>query len=153
MSAQLDTILPKMEATHAKFKAYVAALDTDAALRPAAGNAWNPREIVGHLVDAERAHRRFIEAVAGGTPPAKVENFDLHAWNAARLAKRAHQSLAELLAAYDEERQATVALLKALPDEAWEKSGDHAALGHVTVEYVARIIGLHERAHLQEMGG
>jgi hypothetical protein len=153
MSAQLDTILPKMEATHAKFKAYVAALDADAALRPTAGNPWNPREIVGHLVDAERAHRRFIEAVAGGNPPAKIENFDLNAWNAARVAKRAHQSLEELLGVYDEERQATISVLRALPEDAWAKSGDHAALGHVSVEYVARVIGLHERAHLQEMGG
>jgi uncharacterized damage-inducible protein DinB len=142
-----------MAATHAKFVAFVAALPAETAQQPAAGNAWNPREIVGHLVDAERAHRRFIEAVAAGNPPPKVENFDLNAWNAARVAKRAHQSLPELLAVYEEERDATVAVLQALPADAWEKSGDHAALGHVTVEYVARIIGLHERAHLQEMGG
>jgi uncharacterized damage-inducible protein DinB len=153
MSAQLESIVPKMEATHARFVAFVTALDETAVQQPAAGNAWNPREIVGHLVDAERAHRRFIEAVAADNPPAKVENFDLNAWNAGRVAKRAQQSLQELLASYDEERAATVAVLRGLPDDAWEKSGDHPALGYVSVAYVARIIGLHERAHLQEMGG
>jgi hypothetical protein len=153
MSEQADGILLKMAATHAKFKAFVAGLDAEALQRPAAGNAWNPREIVGHLVDAERAHRRFIEAVAAGNPPAKLENFDLQAWNAGRVAKRAGQSLEELLALYDEERGATVAVLEGLPDAAWGMSGDHPALGHVTVEYVARIIGLHERAHLGEMSG
>jgi uncharacterized damage-inducible protein DinB len=153
MSVPLESILPRMASTHAKFKAFVAALDVDAAQRSTARNAWNPREIVGHLVDAERAHRRFIEAVASDNPPAKVENFDLHAWNAARVAKRAQQPLDELMDAYDEERLATIEVLKGLPDDAWEKSGDHAALGHVTVEYVARIIGLHERSHLQEMMG
>lgn len=153
MSAELESILPKMESTHAKFKAFIDGLDGDAVQQPSAGNPWNPREIVGHLLDAERAHRRFIEAVASGNPPAKVENFDLNAWNAARVAKRANQSVAELMAAYDEERAATIAVLKALPDDAWAKAGDHAALGHVTVEYVARIIGLHERSHLQEMMG
>jgi hypothetical protein len=153
MSAQFDTILPLMESTHAKFKAFMAALGSDAVQQPAAGNPWNPREIVGHLVDAERSHRRFIELVAGGNPPAKLENFDLHAWNAARVAKRAQHSLDELMNAYDEERRATIEVLKGLPDDAWEKSGDHAALGHVTVEQVARIIGLHERSHLQEMAG
>ncbi len=60
-----------------------------------------------------------------------MENFDLNAWNAARVAKRANQSLEELMAAYDEERAATIKVLQALPDDAWEKSGDHAALGHV----------------------
>ena len=153
MSAELESILPKMESTHAKFKAFIAGLDGAAVQQPSTGNPWNPREIVGHLVDAERAHRRFIEAVAAGNPPAKLENFDLNAWNAGRVAKRANQSLEELMAAYDEERAATIAVLRALPDDAWAKSADHPALGHQTVEYVARIIGLHERLHLQEMGG
>ena len=153
MSSPLESILPKMEATHAKFKAFVLGLDAEAVQQPSAANPWNPREITGHLVDAERAHRRFIEAVASGNPPAKLENFDLNAWNAGRIAKRANQTLAELLAAYDQERAATIAVLQGLPDDAWAKEGDHPALGHVTVEYVARIIGLHERGHLQEMAG
>ena len=82
-----------------------------------------------------------------------MENFDLNAWNAGRIAKRAGQSLTELLAAFDQERAATIAVLQGLPADAWQKAGDHPALGHVTVEYVARIIGLHERSHLQEMMG
>lgn len=151
MTSPLDSILPKMESTHQKFKTFVTSLDAASVQQPSAANAWNPREITSHLVDAERAHRRFIEAVASGSPPAKIENFDLDAWNAGRIAKRADQTLAELLAAYDQERAATIAMLQGLPDDAWEKEGDHPALGHVTVEYVARVIGLHERAHLQEM--
>lgn len=151
MSTQLDAILSKMDATHQKYKAFVAALDDAAVQQPATSNPWNPREITGHLVDAERAHRRFIEAVASGSAPARLENFDLNAWNAARVAKRAGQSLPELLEAYDLERAATVATLQALPEDAWAKEGDHPALGRVTVEFVARIIGLHERSHLQEM--
>jgi uncharacterized damage-inducible protein DinB len=142
-----------MEATHAKYKAFVGGLDEAAAGQSSAGNAWSAREITGHLVDAERAHRRFIETVAAGNAPPVVENFDLNAWNAARVAKRANQTLAELLEAYDQERAATVAVLRALPEDAWEKRGVHAALGDVSVEYVARIIGLHERSHLQEMVG
>ena len=153
MTSPLDRILPKMEATHQKFKAFVSGLDAATVQQPSAANAWNPREITSHLVDAERAHRRFIEAVASGNPPARLENFDLDAWNAGRIAKRADQTLAELLAAYDQERAATIAMLQGLPDDAWAKEGDHPALGHVTVEYVARIIGLHERSHLQEMTG
>lgn len=149
----LESILPKMEATHQKFKAFVAALDEAAVTQPSAANPWNPREITSHLVDAERAHRRFIEAVAAGNGPARLENFDLNAWNAGRIAKRAGQSLTELLAAFDQERAATIAVLQGLPADAWQKAGDHPALGHVTVEYVARIIGLHERSHLQEMMG
>ncbi len=151
MSSPLENILPKMAATHAKLVAYVAGLDAQARQQKASAATWDPRTIVGHLVDSERAHRRFIEAVAGDIPPARLENFDLDAWNAARAAKRAAQPLEELLALLEQERQTTIAVLQGLPDDAWEKRGEHAALGNVTVLFVARVIGLHERAHLQEM--
>ncbi len=152
----LDTILPKLQNTHTKMLAYLATLDDATAnrkLQSDHGEHWSPREIVGHLTDAERAHRRFIEAVAGGNPPAKIEGFDLDAWNAGRVAKRAGQPLGELIAAFEAERAATLALLATLPADAWPQRGYHAALGDKSVEEVARIIGLHERMHLQEMIG
>ena len=145
--------LPKMTKLHAQFMAYAAGLSTEAANEPIGDGQWSRRAIVGHLVDAERAHRRFIEAVAAGNPPAKPENFDLDAWNASRVAKRAAQTLAELLAAFDAERAETLRVLEQLPPDAWDKQGYHPALGEMTVEQVARIIGLHERMHLKEMTG
>ena len=152
----LDTIIPKMQRTHEKLLAHLATLDDTAAnrkLQSDHGEHWSPREIVGHLTDAERAHRRFMEAVVAGSPPAKVEGFDLDAWNAGRVAKRAAQSLAELAAAFESERAATLAFLVTVPPDAWPLRGYHAALGDRSVEEVARIIGLHERMHLQEMVG
>ena len=152
----LDTILPKMQRTHEKLLAYLATLDDATAnckLQSDHGEHWSPREIVGHLTDAERAHRRFMEVVVAGSPPAKVEGFDLDAWNAGRVAKRAAQSLAELAAAFESERAATLAFLATVPPDAWPRRGYHAALGDRSVEEVARIIGLHERMHLQEMVG
>ena len=152
----LDTILPKMQGIHQKMLAYLATLDDATAnrkLQSDHGEHWSPREIVGHLTDAERAHRRFMEAVASGNPPVKVEGFDLDAWNAGRVAKRAGQTLAELVAAFESERAATLAFLATVPPDAWPLRGYHAALGDRSVEEVARIIGLHERMHLQEMVG
>jgi hypothetical protein len=109
--------------------------------------------MVGHLADSERAHRRFVEAVVAGNPPAKVEGFDLDAWNAARVARRAQQTLAETLADFEAERAQTLAYLPTIPAAAWSLTSDHPALGHVTVEYVVRVIGIHERMHLTEMMG
>ena len=152
----LDTILPKMQRTHEKLLAYLATLDGAAAnrkLQSDHGEHWSPREIVGHLTDAERAHRRFMEAVVAGSPPAKVEGFDLDAWNAGRVARRAGQTLAELIAAFEAERAATLDFLATVPPDAWPRRGHHAALGDMSVEEVARIIGLHERMHLQELLG
>lgn len=150
----LDAIAPKMQRTHEKLLAFVATLDDEAAnrkLHTTHGEHWSPREIVAHLTDAERAHRRYIELVATGNPPARLENFDLDAWNASRIAKRAGQTLPELVAAYAVERAATLGYLATLPPAAWTLRGHHPALGDMSIEEVARIIGLHERMHLQEM--
>jgi hypothetical protein len=46
-----------------------------------------------------------------------------------------------------------LAFLATVPPDAWPLRGYHAALGDRSVEEVARIIGLHERMHLQEMVG
>ena len=153
MSDTLAPILAKMASVHAKLLAFAAGLDEAAANRPAGPEQWSPRQAIGHLADAERAHRRFIEAVAAGGAPPSVENFDLDAWNAGRVAKRAGQSLAEVIADYEVERAATLRTLQALPDEAWARSGRHPALGEMTVEQVARVIGIHENMHLKEMMG
>jgi uncharacterized damage-inducible protein DinB len=150
---QLDEILRKMAGTHEKLLTYLATLDDDGANRPVGAEHWSPRAMVGHLADAERAHRRFLQAVADGNPPARLDGFDLDAWNAARVARRAGQTLAETLADFEAERAQTLAYLPTIPAEAWTAMGDHPVFGHVSVEYVVRVIGIHERMHLTEMMG
>ena len=151
MSTIADEIIAKMNATHAKFLAHLAALDAATVNRRPADERWSPREIVAHLIDAERAHRRFLQAVVSGSEMPAIENFDLDVWNAARVAKRAGLTVAEVLAELEKERAETLAYLPTIPDDAWARTGAHASLGTVSVEQVARIIGLHERLHLQEM--
>ena len=151
MSVTADEIIAKTASTHAKFLAYIASLDADTVNRRPAGDRWSPREIIAHLTDSERAHRRFLQVVVSGSEMPVIENFDLDAWNAARIARRADLTLAEALAEFEKERAETLTYLPTIPDDAWGLTGAHAALGTVSVEYVARIIGLHERLHLKEM--
>ncbi len=150
MGSTLQEIISKTQSTHAKLLAFLREVAPDVADRKL-GDGWTIRETVGHLVDAEKAHRRFIETVAGGETMPEVAGFDLNAWNAARVAKRAGQSLPDLVADFERERALTLALLATLTDDARSRVGVHAALGEVSVDYVARIVGLHERSHLQEM--
>ena len=51
----------------------------------------------------------------------------------------------------DAERQETLAFIAAMPPAAWDRRGDHPALGDVSVEQVLKVIGVHERMHLKEM--
>jgi hypothetical protein len=44
-----------------------------------------------------------------------------------------------------------VAFMADLPHDAWGRIGDHSALGEVSVRQVIRVIGVHERMHLNEI--
>jgi uncharacterized damage-inducible protein DinB len=150
MPASTDRIVPKMQATREELLARIEGLDERAFGWRSPERGWSTRETLAHLVDAERAHRRFVQAVLAGQP-VHLEGFDLDRWNEEHVARRAHQSVAEILEALYAERQATLDLLSAIPDDAWERQGDHPALGEVSVYQVIRIIGVHERMHLQEI--
>jgi hypothetical protein len=150
MAAPTDRIVSRMQATRQELLARIEGLDEAAfGWRPPEGG-WSTRETLAHLVDAERAHRRFVQAVLAGQP-VHLEGFDLDRWNEEHVARRAHQSVAEILEALHVERQATLDLLPTIPDDAWERQGDHPALGEVSLVQVIRIIGVHERQHLQEI--
>ncbi len=150
MPTRADVILPKMLSTRDELLALVEDLDQAALTwRPSEG-AWSIRDNLAHLVDAERAHRRFVEVVLEARS-IHLEGFDLDRWNQEHVARRADQSIDEILDALRVERQKTLAFISTIPPDAWEKRGDHPALGDVSVRQVIKVIGVHERMHLKEM--
>ncbi len=80
-----------------------------------------------------------------------LEGFDLDRWNEEHVARRAGQTLEDILDALRSERQETLAFIVDLPHDAWDMMGDHPALGEVSVRHVIRVIGVHERMHLKEI--
>jgi uncharacterized damage-inducible protein DinB len=111
---------------------------------------WSIRDNLAHLVDAERAHRRFVGAVLEGRST-HLEGFDLDRWNEEHVARRIHQSVDEILADLRAARQETLAFIATLSPDAWNKQGDHPALGEVSMQQVIKVIGVHERMHLKEI--
>jgi hypothetical protein len=110
---------------------------------------WTVKEVVGHIVDAERvfAYRALRFARGDAT---ELAGFDENAYvPAGRFGERTLASLAEEL---ESVRQATVRLLAGLPAEAWLRRG--VANGQaVSVRALACIIAgheLHHRAILEE---
>jgi uncharacterized damage-inducible protein DinB len=145
-----DRVMPKMQATRDELLALIDGLDrATLSWRPYMGG-WSIRDNLVHLADAERAHRRFVQAVLKGRST-RLEGFDLDRWNEEHVARRADQTLEDVLNALRSERQETLAFIADLPQDAWDRIGDHPALGEVSVRQVIRVIGVHERMHLQEI--
>ncbi len=150
MSSLIGGIVPKMQATRDELLALVESLDQPTVTWHPSMGGWSIRDNLAHLADAERAHRRFVGAVLKGRST-RLEGFDLDRWNEEHVARRADQTPEDVLDALRSERQETLTFIADLPHDAWDRVGDHPALGEVSVRHVIRVIGVHERMHLKEI--
>jgi hypothetical protein len=106
---------------------------------------WSIKEVVGHLLDAERvfAYRALRFARADET---ELPGFDENTYVPAGAFDR--RALAELLAEWELIRKANLAMFRALPAEAWTRQGS-ANGSPISVRALAYIIAGHCRHHAQ----
>ena len=111
--------------------------------RYAAGK-WSVREVIGHLIDAERifSYRALRLARADATPLPGFEENDY-----VRAAHSDERSLADLVDELRAVRESTVRLFASLPDDAWNRRG--VVNGReISVRALAYITAGHARHHL-----
>lgn len=134
------TLTHQAEDTHALFRS----VPGDLLGRGYAPGKWTLRQVLGHVMDAERifAYRALrigredttpLPSFAEG-PYAVAGGFD-------------DRPIGSLLAEFAAVRQATTTLLRGLPDEAWTRMGT-ASDYPVSVRGVAWIIAGHELHHM-----
>ena len=105
---------------------------------------WTLKEVIGHVIDAERVFSyRAMRIARGDETP--LPGFDEQAWVPQSGAN--DRTIADLLAELRAVRAATVALLRHLPADAVTRSGTASGNG-VTVRALAWIIAGHPMHHL-----
>ncbi len=115
------------------------------------GQPWQARDVLAHLVAAERGHQMLIANVAGGGPGAPAD-LDVDRYNQSTVAALADRAVADLLADFLAVRTETVALVNTLTDADLERRGQHPALGPDTD--LAAFIGIvlvHGKLHLRDL--
>jgi hypothetical protein len=131
-----------------RIAAAIADLDeTQIQFVPAIGE-WNIHEVVIHLADAEAVgHWRIRRALA--EQRAELPAYNEEAW-ASRLSYRIQdRTLAlQLFAAL---RASTAALLRLLPEDAWQRIALHAERGEVSVLDLFNTYVEHGETHLQQI--
>ena len=153
MGEQIDSLVRKLreegEALHPRL----------AALPPAAwempvyseGQTWTARDVLAHLVSAERGHQRLIADVAAGgsgSPP----DLNVDEYNRRHVAALAGRSPADLLADFRSVRAETVALVAGLSDDDLARRGNHPALGPDTaLDDFIRIVFMHVKLHQRDL--
>ena len=110
-----------------------------------APDKWSIKGVVGHVIDSERVFSyRLLSIGRGDATP--LPGFDEKMW--AKGANFDDRTLKDLVGEYRMVRDATLALLRSLPAEAWTRRGT-ANTFPVTVRGLAWIIAGHERHHLK----
>jgi uncharacterized damage-inducible protein DinB len=147
---RVQTLIDKLAATREEMLQAIQGLEEGALTWKPGDDRWSIKETLAHLASAEGSHRQVAQAIAAGQT-VDVPDFDLDAWNAARVAERRQRSTDEILEEMAAERQRTLSALQDLEDEALDGQGLHPALGETTVLKVFRIIPIHERWHLKDI--
>jgi len=118
-------------------------LGEERALFRYAPGKWSVKEVVNHLIDAERVFMyRALSFARGATD--SLPSFDEDAW--APMMESDSVPLDELVDEFAAVRSATVSLLAHLPREAWSRRGIASGKG-VSVRALAWITAGHERHH------
>ena len=125
----------------------LAALATTAPPEPPAPGEWTPSEIVRHLIAVEEeVWKPRLRQVATEPEPA------WHWVEPDRWTGDPDADLDRLLATYRRLRSSTVAMLDALDDEGWSRTGTHATYGRLDVAGLMTKAVDHDDEHVRSLG-
>jgi hypothetical protein len=109
---------------------------------------WSAHEVIWHCADAEtNAYARIRYLMAEKEP--KIVGYHQEVW--AQALDYHRLPLASALAVVESVRAATTALIRALPDEAWTRSGHHSEIGAYTAEKWLELYAEHLEIHAQQI--
>jgi hypothetical protein len=105
---------------------------------------WSVRQIVAHIADSEIvAVFRFRRIVAEENPP--IEAYDQDAW--AEKLDYGKRKYSNSLETFRRIRAENYELLKDLPPEVFERTGQHSKRGPMTLLELLRIYAVHPEKH------
>jgi hypothetical protein len=139
-----EDVIGAMIAQNRATMSYLRALPPSAGDKRYAPGKWSVKEVIGHLIDAERVftQRALFFARNAGTP---LPSYDQETWNP--VASFDKRELADLADEFDLVRRSDILFFQGLPADAWLRKGTGSGK-EFSVRSLAYIIVGHERHHL-----
>ena len=150
MDERKDKLKKRLDEAHADLLAVVSGLTAEQAARPTPNVNWTVKDVLAHLAGTERGHQQVIRALLAGEVAGQA-GFDLDTFNQADVAPREGWTLAKLLEDLNASHTSTLALLKSLGGDDWDRAGYHPGGFDSTVEGTFRVIAIHERRHTKDI--
>ena len=137
-------VLERLAAAPAALSAALKGVPDDV-VRRRTGGKWSMIDNASHVRDIERVYQgRFSQMAFGETPAFWLLDND----RAAEALKYAEADPAEVAKEFKRLREDSIALLRALPHEAWQRTGLHPEKGEISVEQLAVRLANHDDAHI-----
>ena len=147
-TSEREALIRKYEVGPNVLNAALAAVPDEARLFRPTPRDWSVHEIVLHCGDSETMASSRIRMVAAEPKPLIV-GYDQEQW-AVRFDYHA-LPLEPALAAIEATRANTAALLRTLPNRAWERTGRHTESGNYSAEDWLRIYSAHLHDHADQI--
>lgn len=146
--AERERLIQQYAAGPARLRGALAATPAEARTWRPAADEWSAHEVAVHCGDSETASASRIRYLIAEPEPLIV-GYDQAAW--AIVLNYHEHPLEPALAAVDAARANTVALLRHMPDEIWERQGRHTDAGAYSAEDWLRVYAAHLEEHAQQI--
>lgn len=135
-------------ATAGKLKKLIRGLTPKQLRWPQEPGKWSIAEIVAHLADVEIVASWRMRSIIG-SDGITIQPFDQDVWASAfQYRKRDPKQSLELFRVL---RENNLAMLKALPPEAWERHGMHLERGKESIVHLTRMFAGHDLNHVSQI--
>ena len=143
-----DQLIATLDATPRILAELVAASDDDAFDKAWPGE-WSPRTVLAHLRDDEFLVMRLrLERMLSEQTPMLMP-FNETAWERTRYTGR--DALDELVADLAEQRAASIAILRRLTPEDWQRPGYQPEIGELTIATWTEHWVEHDQTHINQI--
>jgi hypothetical protein len=112
---------------------------------------WVARNIIAHLMTAERGMIITAKRSAVGETRPLPDDFSLDRYNASQSNKLADKNVAELRQMLADVRVTTLAFLDEVTDAQMELPSVHPVISPITVGGIFKIIAIHQTQHSEEL--
>ena len=141
-------LVRRLQGTPSAFRVVLRAMTPAQLTAPSEPDGWSPRQLLEHVraADAVIAPRAYHVLVRDR--PA-LPSFDERAW--AALIASAEIPLDAQLAAFAIERAELCAMLRAVPEKSWLRTGVHEERGEQSLGVIMTYLAEHEEEHLGQL--
>ena len=137
-------LLDALDTAEGELRALVSGLTDEQMDHKPLPNEWGVRDVISHLLFAERLLAERVRLLLTEDDP---DLAGAAVWNYSTDPRTA----SDLLDDFSESRGRTLAALRGLSLEGWERSGRHSEFGRVTVRQQASYFAKHERHHFPQI--